>query len=45
MRRFEKSYILKVDGIEKGRYTTIDGCHAAAKRRGFKDYTIEQIKF
>lgn len=44
--RFSKSYELFNSNNEKvGAYTTVDGAHAAAKRKNLSDYDIRQIKF
>jgi len=47
--KFYKSYAVWTRDLEKtrklGEYTTVDGCHAAMKRRGITDYTITPINW
>ena len=40
-RRHEKAYALYHNGEKVGEYTTVDGCYAAAKRKGWTWKEVE----
>ncbi len=41
---FAKSYkLLNSNGEKVGEYTTVDGAHAAAKRKGLENYEVKPI--
>lgn len=42
--RFTKTYkLVNSNGETVGEYTTVDGAHTAAKRKGLKNYEVKPI--